>query len=439
MDKLLVWNFNWVIEFYLGYGAKNVTVEYSTDGATWTALANVPQFAMGPGQPGYAANTTVSFGGVMARYVKLTINTNWGGVAAHRLERGAVLLHPAPGPFARTRPMTPSVRASRPLLTWRPGREAVSHKVYFGTDPNAVANGTAPAKTVTDHVFDPGTLNYGMTYYWRVDEIGAAGTYPGEVWSFTTQEFATVDDFESYNDTDHRIRDTWIDGLTDGKSGSVVGYLTAPFAEQTIVHHGQQSMPLAYDNSKAPFYSETTRDLGTAQDWTGHGSTHLALWFRGYPPAAATGAQDSSTRHNTPAGLYVVIQDNAGHSKLVVHADPAATNASIWTQWMIPLSDLAAAGVQTTQVRKITIGVGDRNSPKTGGAGLLYIDDIGFGHPADLPVQAHTPQPTNGATGQSLTTTLSWRPGRDAGFAQGVLRRRPQRRGQRYGCRPDRD
>ena len=37
------------------------------------------------------------------------------------------------------------------LLNWRPGREAVSHKVFFGTDPNAVANGTAPAKIVTDH------------------------------------------------------------------------------------------------------------------------------------------------------------------------------------------------------------------------------------------------------------------------------------------------
>jgi len=30
----------------------------------------------------------------------------------------------------------------------------------------------------------------------------------------------------------------------------------------------------------------------------------------------------------------------------------------------------------------MTIGVGDKANPKTGGAGLLYIDDIGFGHPA---------------------------------------------------------
>ena len=31
--------------------------------------------------PGYAANTTVNFGGVMAKFVKLTINTTWGGLS----------------------------------------------------------------------------------------------------------------------------------------------------------------------------------------------------------------------------------------------------------------------------------------------------------------------------------------------------------------------
>ena len=68
-----------VESIFVGYGAKDVKVEYSTDGATWTALANVPQFAMAPGTPDYAANTTVNFGGVMAKYVKLTINSTWGG------------------------------------------------------------------------------------------------------------------------------------------------------------------------------------------------------------------------------------------------------------------------------------------------------------------------------------------------------------------------
>ena len=50
-----------------------------------------------------------------------------------------------------------------------------------------------------------------------------------------------------------------------------------------------------------------------------------------------------------------------------------------WTQWQIALSDLT--GVNLAAVKKLTIGVGDRASPKAGGAGMLYLDDILFGKP----------------------------------------------------------
>jgi len=54
-----------------------VTIETSVDGTTWTALAGVPQFAQGTGEPNYVHNTTVDFGGVQAKYVRLNIATNW--------------------------------------------------------------------------------------------------------------------------------------------------------------------------------------------------------------------------------------------------------------------------------------------------------------------------------------------------------------------------
>jgi hypothetical protein len=34
--------------------------------------------------------------------------------------------------------------------------------------------------------FNPGLLNPGTTYYWRVDQVNAQGTMTGDVWSFTT-------------------------------------------------------------------------------------------------------------------------------------------------------------------------------------------------------------------------------------------------------------
>jgi hypothetical protein len=85
---------------------------------------------------------------------------------------------------------------------------------------------------------------------------------------------------------------------------------------------------------------------------------------------------------NAAGQLYVMVQDSAGKSKVVNHPDPAATTATTWQQWRIALSEFTAAGVKMTAVKKLVIGVGDRASPKADGGGMLYIDDIGFGRPA---------------------------------------------------------
>ncbi len=81
LHELWVWNSNQLIETFLGFGAKDVTIEYSADGETWATLEGVTEFARATASPTYAANTTVDFGGAMAKFVKLTINANWGGVA----------------------------------------------------------------------------------------------------------------------------------------------------------------------------------------------------------------------------------------------------------------------------------------------------------------------------------------------------------------------
>jgi hypothetical protein len=70
-------------------------------------------------------------------------------------------------------------------LTWSAGWGAKLHTVYFGDNPDQVTNATggAPQGQTT---FDPGQLEIGKTYYWRVDEFDVATTHTGEVWSFTT-------------------------------------------------------------------------------------------------------------------------------------------------------------------------------------------------------------------------------------------------------------
>jgi len=68
-------------------------------------------------------------------------------------------------------------------LSWSAGSLATSHDVYFGTSPDFQSfQGNQGGTT-----FDPGTLAYFTTYYWRIDEVNADGTTTGDLWSFTTE------------------------------------------------------------------------------------------------------------------------------------------------------------------------------------------------------------------------------------------------------------
>ncbi|MGE5295613.1 MAG: discoidin domain-containing protein, partial [Solirubrobacterales bacterium] len=366
LHELWVWNSNQLIEGFLGFGAKDVTVEYSLDGQTWTTLEGVPQFARGTGLPTYTANTTVAFNSVTARYVKLTIEANWGG-AVPSTGLSEVRFFYVPVQAFRPQPADGATEVSIDAgLSWRPGRMATSHAVRVGTDETAVAEGTMPAETVAGHSFSPGTMNLATEYFWKVDESGNSGAYTGVVWSFTTQEFAAIDDFESYNDNvdaGTAIWQAWVDGVTTKASGSQVGYTESPFAERAIVHGGRQSMPLLYDNSASPYYSEAERTFDSPQDWTAHGADTLCVYFQG---AAA----------NSSEGLYATLKDNS-KSATVAYAGAATTTTAEWQRWTIPLSDFT--GVKATAVKALVIGVGNRAAPASGGTGTIYIDDIGYG------------------------------------------------------------
>ncbi|NLT78480.1 MAG: hypothetical protein GXX98_18320, partial [Planctomycetes bacterium] len=40
------------------------------------------------------------------------------------------------------------------------------------------------------------------------------------------------------------------------------------------------------------------------------------------------------------------------------------------------------AGVNLARIQTMVIGVGSKTSPTAGGAGTVYVDDVGFGRPA---------------------------------------------------------
>ncbi|MHC4595376.1 MAG: LamG-like jellyroll fold domain-containing protein [Planctomycetota bacterium] len=299
LHELWVWNSNESLEQVIGFGFKDVTIEYSVDGTNYTTLGTTHEFARGPGAPDYAHNTTVDMGGVGAKHVRFTANSNWGGIV-NQYGLSEVRFLYVPVQAREPRPADGETDVSigtldKPMdviLGFRAGREAATHNVYFSSDEQAVAGGTVAAATVTETSHGPLSLDLGKTYYWRVDEVNEAeilATWQGDLWSFTTQEYFVVDDFESYNDLDptdpnsNRIFNAWIDGYEQPTNGSLVGYENPPFTEQTVVHGDKQAMPLFYDNSGTARYSEATLTLTSGRDWTVRGAGVLSLWFKGNP------------------------------------------------------------------------------------------------------------------------------------------------------------
>lgn len=82
-------------------------------------------------------------------------------------------------------PSPASGAANQPLsvtLSWQ--GSAGSYSVYFGDSQTPVLLGNTSATTYTVN-----NLEYGKTYYWRVDTQGGCGSSTGELWSFSTYKF----------------------------------------------------------------------------------------------------------------------------------------------------------------------------------------------------------------------------------------------------------
>ncbi len=79
------------------------------------------------------------------------------------------------------------------LLNWVAGEDAVSHAVYFGTDPN-LTHADFQVQTDLEFYWHTEDITPGETYYWKINEIQADGTtIVGNVWSFTAAMLEAYD------------------------------------------------------------------------------------------------------------------------------------------------------------------------------------------------------------------------------------------------------
>jgi hypothetical protein len=327
-----------------GYGAKMHTVYIGEDYDTVNEAS------------GGTASGTVSYnpGTLMLAKTYYWRVDEFDGSVTHKGDvwsfttEGAVT---GPNPVDGALDVKPSV-----ILNWIAGAVAASHEVYFGSDADAVANATKASpeykgpKALGEETYEPGRLLLGKAYYWRIDEVNGVNPdspWAGKVWSFTTSDFFVIDDFEGYDANENQIWFSWHDGLGYGTPGTADYYAgngtgaavgdenTLSYTEETIVHGGNQSMPIAYDNDKQGYskYSEVELTLTDQRDWTAEGVAELSIWFRGRPASVGSFVE-------VPAGTYTM----------------TAAGADIWNaadEFHYAFKTLAGVGTIQAQVLSI--------------------------------------------------------------------------------------
>jgi hypothetical protein len=234
-------------------------------------------------------------------------------------------------------------------LSWLEAEFATGRELWFGKAGAMEKVDPAP----TGVSYTPDTLEFGQTYEWRVDQIGASGIVTGHTWAFTTVDYLTVEDFESYG-SDADIQAAWPHNI----AGFDYVFLATDGA-------GNKSMRFYYQNQYEPYATEATRTFSSPQDWTRLGVEVLSLSFAGEV-------------ENVEQLMYLKVEDAAGNSAIVEHPYRHACQSRPWREWTIALTEFGAGGVDLTRVSNLTIGLGDgtNSGQADGDLDSIFIDEI---------------------------------------------------------------
>ncbi|MHC4620916.1 MAG: fibronectin type III domain-containing protein, partial [Planctomycetota bacterium] len=215
-------------------------------------------------------------------------------------------------------------------LSWTAGSGAASHDVYFGTSSPGSFQGNQAATT-----FDPSTMAYDTTYYWRIDEINAGGTTTGAVWSFTTESAPLPPPGQASNPSP-------ADSATDVGVDADLSWTAGSNATSRDVYFGTSGPGTFQGNQTAVTFDPGTMDNDTTYYWrideiNASGTTTGVVWSFTTVTAGGEVTEEFGDATNTDyPGTIEDIYTNVGapttnHStsiQLCVYTWPADTPAN---------------------------------------------------------------------------------------------------------------
>jgi hypothetical protein len=270
------------------------------------------------------------------------------------------------------------------VLSWTPGLFASTHDVYLGThfdDVNtATKSSTWLVSTGRDaNTYDPSLLEFGTTYYWRVDEVNAAPdntVFKGNVWSFTTELLyytvknvsvtASSPTAEGSGGPETTVNGS---GLTDGLHGTGdAGMWSGDYA--------------AGETPWLQFDFDGVYKLYGMHVWNYNGQYEFILGF---------GFKGVTVEYAVEPNEWMALGD---------YELARGTSKNTYAGQLIDLDGVAA--------RSIRINVNSTQNPDAAQAGLSEVQFL------YKPVKAREPKPADGETEVDIDTSLAWRAGREA-------------------------
>jgi hypothetical protein len=345
----------------------------------------------------------------------------------------------APAPAKVPVPAANSVTARfDQVLKWTAGVRATSHDVYFGKTFDAVDKATRETDDVfernqTAATFDPedegavnpGELQPGFPYFWRIDEVGLGGTTKGDIWKFTTRAAPPmITDASPPNPPDPLAFNVDINTTFSwNAAASVESFDVYVGQAQVDVESADRGSPEFKGNQTTKIFNPGTLLTTTTFFWRidtrGAGGTtpgDVFSFTTAAPPGQVTGPFNP-TDNQQNAGIDQILSWNAGagitetfdvffstNQANVINGAPAALRASLDSS--VTVLDLVQGLAPATQHfwRVDAVGPGGRT------VGPLLRFRTGA-----LPGPVQGPIPPNMARGQPTTTPppglLQWTPG----------------------------
>ncbi len=273
------------------------------------------------------------------------------------------------------------------FLSWTSGETAIKHDVYIGDvfeDVNN-ANNSSPLLVSPGQIlntYDPtGLLEFGKTYYWRIDEIATDGTtHKGEVWSFTVEPFA------------YPIEDIIATASSNAQGQEPVNTVNGSGLDESGLLHGN-------DSDDAMWASSLTGDLPSwiAYEFDQLYKLHdMLIWNynESWEQSLGVGIKEAVIEYSVDGVDYTTIGTTHEFNQ-----GPGTVDYEHNT--IIDFEGVSAKHVKIT-------------ANSNWGEGILNQYGLSEIRISYIPVAAREPSPVSGANDVDVDVVLGWRAGREA-------------------------